>query len=343
MAKLNVSAAPHIRGPHSTRKIMIDVLIALLPATFWAIWIFGHRALILCVIGVLGAELIELLIMRVFRKRKNFVSDGSAAVTGLLLALNVSSTLPWYLMVLGLVFALGVGKHVFGGLGHNPFNPALVGRVFLMISFPIDMTRFEVPRSWALGSLATAASPVEWNGLMTAATPLGMLNANGFNAASHYFSYSDLFLGNIGGSLGEISALMLLIGCAYLVIRMRIKLLVPLAYILSVLLISAIFFGVDAKQFGSPLFHLLSGGLMLGALYMATDMVTSPTSMKGQVIFGVGCGIFTVIIRYFSGMPEGVSYSILIMNAFKPIIDRYTRPRMLGQPKKRVKEVTGNG
>ncbi len=343
MPKLIVSPAPHLRRNDSVRKVMIDVLLALLPATLWSIWNFGHRALILCILGVVGAELIELFIMRVLRKRTDFISDGSAAVTGLLLALNVSSTLPWYLLLLGLFFALGVGKHVYGGLGHNPFNPALVGRVFLMISFPIEMTRFEIPRAWALGEAVTGASPAQWEGIYTGATPLGLLQGGGFERASNQFSYGDLFFGNIGGSLGEISALMLLIGCVYLIIRMRIKLLVPISYIGSVLLMTSVFFGMDGTQFGSPLFHILSGGLMLGALYMATDMVTSPSSMKGQLIFGIGCGIVTVLIRLFSGMPEGVSYSILIMNAFKPIIDRYTRPRILGQQRIKPKEVRSNG
>ncbi len=315
----NTSSAPHLRSNDNVRKVMIDVLIALLPATIMAVVNFGWNALLLCVIGVAGAELVELFIMKVLRKKKDFVPDGSAAVTGLLLALNVSGTLPWYLLLIGILVAIGLAKHIYGGLGGNPFNPALVGRVFLFISFPTQMTTWMKAGSWKIS-----------DALVTSATPLGILKDKGMETALAQNGYMDMFLGNIGGSMGEISVLALLIGFAFLVIRGRIKIAIPVSYIGTVLLISSIFYFVNPNQYGSPLFHILSGGLMLGALFMATDMVTSPSTIKGCLIFGFGCGVITMLIRYFGAMPEGVSFSILIMNAVKPLIERKTRLKPFG-------------
>jgi len=304
---------------------MLDVLIALTPAVIVGIFQFGFSALLLCVIGVLGAELFEFFVMRVLRKKKEFVPDGSAAVTGLLLALNVSSALPWYLLLIGIVVAIGIGKHVFGGLGANPFNPALVGRAFLIISFPVQMTTWIQAGAWKAESLVSAA------------TPLGILKENGFEQASSGFSNLQLFLGNSGGCIGEVSAIALLIGFAYLVVRKRANPVTPIAYIGTAMILSTIFFLVNPEQFGSPLFHLLSGGLLLGALFMATDMVTSPATIKGAMLFGVGCGAITMLIRFAGGTPEGVMFSILIMNAFKPLIDRISHPKPFGLQKKEAK------
>jgi len=321
----NTSSAPHLRSNQSVRKVMIDVLIALLPATVVAVVNFGWNALLLCVLGVVGAELLELLIMKGLRKKKDFVPDGSAAVTGLLLALNVSGTLPWYLLLIGVLVAVGLGKHIYGGLGGNPFNPALVGRVFLFISFPTQMTTWMKVGSWKASEM-----------LVTSATPLAILKDKGMEAALAQNGYTDMFLGNIGGSMGEMSALALLAGFAFLLIRKRVKIAIPVSYIGTVLLVSTIFYFINPNQFGSPLFHLLSGGLMLGALFMATDMVTTPSTIKGCIVFGVGCGLITMVIRYFGAMPEGVSFSILIMNAVKPLIDRRTRLKPFGYvPKKK--------
>ncbi|MBO8166826.1 MAG: RnfABCDGE type electron transport complex subunit D [Kosmotoga sp.] len=307
--KLTVVAAPHLRSKDNVRKVMIDVLIALIPASVAAVVLFGMQALLLIVVSIVSAELIELFIMRVLREKKDFKPDFSASVTGLLLALNLSLAVSWWQAVIGAVVAIGIAKHVFGGLGKNFWNPALIGRVFLLMSFPVQMTTWFKPFD-----------------LETTATPMAILKEGGGSLPS----LKDMFIGTIPGSLGEVSALLLLIGFVYLVLRGRIKLLIPLSYVGSVALISWIFYTVNSS-YGSPLYHILGGGLMLGALFMATDMVTSPMSPLGQLIFGTGCGFITMIIRYFGGYPEGVSFSILIMNSFVPLIDMATRPRRFGE------------
>nr|WP_290646657.1 RnfABCDGE type electron transport complex subunit D [Kosmotoga sp.] len=309
MMKLTVVAAPHLRSKDNVRKVMIDVLIALIPASVAAVVLFGMQALLLIVVSIVSAELIELFIMRVLREKKDFKPDFSASVTGLLLALNLSLAVSWWQAVIGAVVAIGIAKHVFGGLGKNFWNPALIGRVFLLMSFPVQMTTWFKPFD-----------------LETTATPMAILKEGGGSLPS----LKDMFIGTIPGSLGEVSALLLLIGFVYLVLRGRIKLLIPLSYVGSVALISWIFYTVNSS-YGSPLYHILGGGLMLGALFMATDMVTSPMSPLGQLIFGTGCGFITMIIRYFGGYPEGVSFSILIMNSFVPLIDMATRPRRFGE------------
>jgi len=309
MMKLTVVAAPHLRSKDNVRKVMIDVLIALIPASVAAVVLFGMQALLLIVVSMVSAELIELFIMRVLREKKDFKPDFSASVTGLLLALNLSLAVSWWQAVIGAVVAIGIAKHVFGGLGKNFWNPALIGRVFLLMSFPVQMTTWFKPFD-----------------LETTATPMAILKEGGGSLPS----LKDMFIGTIPGSLGEVSALLLLIGFVYLVLRGRIKLLIPLSYVGSVALISWIFYTVNSS-YGSPLYHILGGGLMLGALFMATDMVTSPMSPLGQLIFGTGCGFITMIIRYFGGYPEGVSFSILIMNSFVPLIDMATRPRRFGE------------
>ncbi|ABR31416.1 electron transporter RnfD [Thermosipho melanesiensis] len=316
--KLITGNAPHLRSNDTTEKVMIDVIIALIPAIIGAWYFFGEYALFLILLGAFSGELFELFVMKVLRKDKNFVPNGSAAITGILLAMNVSSATPWWVFLIGLVFALGVAKHAFGGLGMNIFNPALAGRAFLLVSFPVSMTTWYKP----------VFSFSKWVDIQTMATPLAVLKETG----SVNISYWDLFIGNRGGSLGETSVLLLLIGFAYLVVKKRIKIMIPITYISTVFVMSGIFYLVNSS-FGSPLFHILSGGLMLGALFMATDMVTSPMTVKGQIIFGIGLGVMTLLIRYFAGYPEGVSLSILLMNAFVPLIDRYTVPKVFGEVK----------
>ncbi|MGC8820994.1 MAG: RnfABCDGE type electron transport complex subunit D [Fervidobacterium sp.] len=321
--KLLTTSAPHVRSEDSTRKIMIDVLIALVPAIIGATYFFGLYALLLSIMGMISAELIEFFIMRVLRKDKEFTPNGSAAVTGLLLALNVSAATPWWVLIIGVVFAIAIVKHAFGGLGQNIFNPALAARVFLLISFPTAMTTWYRP----------LASFTGWYGAdaQTTATPLAILKLQGFNKVMESTSYVDLIFGNVGGCIGETSAILLLIGFTYLVFRGRIKVIIPATYLGTVLLMSSVFYTINPEKFGSPMFHLFAGGLMLGALFMATDMVTSPMTLKGQAIFGLGCGLLTMIIRYFGGYPEGVSLSILLMNALVPMIDRYTQPKIFGR------------
>lgn len=322
--KLSTSSAPHVRTKDSTSKIMLDVIVALVPAVIAGTYFFGLYALVLSIIGMVSAELIELFIMRVLRKDKSFVPNGSAAVTGLLLALNVSAATPWWVLVIGVVFAIAIVKHAFGGLGQNIFNPALAARVFLLVSFPTAMTTWYKPINSFAGWYTDA---------QTTATPLAILKLQGFSKVMENTNYLDLAFGNVGGCIGETSAILLFIGFLYLLFRGRIKVIVPATYIGTVLMVASIFYSINPERFGSPTFHILAGGLMLGALFMATDMVTSPMTLKGQAIFGIGCGILTMLIRYLGGYPEGVSLSILLMNSLVPIIDRHTQPKIFGRGK----------
>ncbi|WP_041083415.1 RnfABCDGE type electron transport complex subunit D [Thermotoga profunda] len=322
--KLITKDAPHIRSEDTVRNIMIDVLIALGPAVAGAALFFGWYALFLCIFGAVAAEMIEWFIVKVLRKQKEFVPDFSAAVTGLLLAMNLPPTAPWWLLLIGIIIAIGIAKQAFGGIGQNIFNPALVGRVFLLISFPTLMTR------WINPLMAFSKSP--WD-VLTSATPLGVLKQQGLKEALSSFSYTDLFFGNVGGCIGETSVLLLVIGFVYLLYKQRVSPIIPLSYIGTVFLFSSLFYFINPGRFGTPLFHILSGGLFLGALFMATDMVTSPMTFKGQAVFGLGCGLVTMTIRYFAGYPEGVSLAILLMNALTPLIDRVFKPRIFGEVK----------
>jgi len=310
--KLSMMAAPHLRSEDNVRKIMLDVLIALSPAAVWAVVSFGLKALALILVCTLGAEALEFIVMRFVRQKKSFRSDLSGSVTGLLLALNLSVSVEWWQALIGVFVAIVIAKAVFGGLGKNFFNPALVGRVFLLISFPVQMT--------------TWFNPFD---MQTTATPMAILK----QGAPRVFSLQEMFLGTIPGSIGEVSALLLLLGFGWLLLRKRVAPFIPIAYVGTVAIMASIFYAVN-PGFGSPLYHIFGGGLMLGALFMATDMVTSPMSIKGHIIFGIGCGAVTMIIRLFGGYPEGVSFAILVMNAFVPLIDMGTKPKIFGKPKK---------
>ncbi len=323
--KLSKISSPHVRDKSTIGQIMRDVLIALIPATLVAILAFGWYMLVLALVGLIGGSLIDVFVMKVLRRKKDYVFDGSGAVTGLLLALNIPASFPMFLFIIGLLFALFVGKHVFGGLGHNFLNPALIGRVFLLISFPLQMTTWVKP-AWLHFTRASYD-------LQTTATPLALLKENGIIQAHERF---NAFIGNIPGSAGEISAIALIIGGAYLLLRHVITWHIPVSYVGTVAGISAIFWLVNPGKYGDPIFHVVSGGLLLGAIFMATDMVTSPETPKGMVIFGVGCGALTMLIRYFGGYPEGVSFSILIMNALVPFIEKVSHPRRLGEVKSRA-------
>nr|WP_300980536.1 RnfABCDGE type electron transport complex subunit D [Mesotoga sp.] len=305
-------AAPHLRSEDNVRKIMLDVLIALSPAAVWAVVSFGLKALALILVCTLGAEALEFIVMRFVRQKKSFRPDLSGSVTGLLLALNLSVSVEWWQALIGVFVAIVIAKAVFGGLGKNFFNPALVGRVFLLISFPVQMT--------------TWFNPFD---MQTTATPMAILK----QGAPRVFSLQEMFLGTIPGSIGEVSALLLLLGFGWLLLRKRVAPFIPIAYVGTVAIMASIFYAVN-PGFGSPLYHIFGGGLMLGALFMATDMVTSPMSIKGHIIFGIGCGAVTMIIRLFGGYPEGVSFAILVMNAFVPLIDMGTKPKIFGKPKK---------
>jgi len=305
---------------------MLDVVIALLPAWLVGLYFFGIGALVVTLISVVSCVGIEYLLQRFVMKKKELtISDGSALVTGLLLAMNVPSNLPWWIIVIGALMAIGVGKVSFGGLGNNLFNPALFARAFLLISFPVQMTTWPVPIESRLHYLDAA----------TGATPLSLMKAaiKGGATLDQLPSTMDMIFGQMGGSLGEVSAIALLLGFAYLLIRKVITWHIPVAIFASVFVLSGIFYLVNPAVYANPVVELLVGGLMLGAIFMATDYVSSPMSKKGMLVFGCGIGLLTVVIRTWGAYPEGVSFAILIMNAFVPLIDRYMKPRKFGHKK----------
>jgi len=308
--KLIVSVWPHLHKADSVSKIMWMVVVSLIPAGLAGIFIFGLSALWITLLGIISALITE-GILQVLSKRKVTILDGSAVLTGLLLAYNLPPHVPFWLPIVGSFFAIAIGKQVFGGLGQNIFNPALVGRVFLMASWPKYMTAFTKPLSYDA---------------ITSATPLALIKEG---KVLENISYLDLFLGKRGGCIGEVCILALLLGALFLFIKGYISWHVPLSFIFTTGLFTFIF-GTKGLFSGDWFFHILSGGLILGAFFMATDYVTSPLTRKGQIIFGMGCGLITAVIRLWGGYPEGVSYAILMMNAATPIIDRYTRNRIYG-------------
>ncbi len=307
---LIVSVSPHIHKKESISRIMWTVVVALIPALLAGVVIFGLNALWIVLVAVIAAVLSE-WVFGVFTKRKITILDGSAVITGILLAFNLPSNVPLWLPAVGAIFSIAIGKQVFGGLGQNIFNPALVGRVFLMASWPKYMTTFVKPFNYDA---------------ITSATPLAMLKEG---KILEHISYWDLFLGKHGGCIGEVCILALLIGAAILLIKGYISWHIPVTFILATAGFTYIFAGSQLFH-GDWLFHILSGGLILGAFFMATDYVATPLTAKGQLIFGVGCGLLTAIIRLWGGYPEGVSYAILMMNAATPFIDRYTKNKIYG-------------
>jgi len=324
---LNVSPSPHQQSPETTRKLMYGVVIALLPALAASIYYFGVGAIIVTLTSVFSCVAVEYIVSKYILKVKPSVSDGSAIVTGLLLAFNVPSNLPVHIIIIGAIIAIGVAKMTFGGLGNNPFNPALVGRVFLLISFPVQMTSWPVPSGFKTG----------YTDAVTGATPLGLLSEgvkNGETVSAimdKVPSHMQMFYGHMGGSLGEVAALALIIGGIYLLWKKIITWHIPVSILLTVVIFTGILWLADPVKFADPVFHLLTGGLMLGAIYMATDYVTSPMTHKGMIIYGIGIGIITVLIRTFGAYPEGVSFAILIMNAFVPLLNLYIKPRRFGK------------
>ncbi|HOX54795.1 MAG TPA: RnfABCDGE type electron transport complex subunit D [Candidatus Omnitrophota bacterium] len=318
--KLNnlvVSSGPHIQveGDHIIKR-MWATLIALIPAGIAGVYIFGLYSLNVIAVSVITAVICESAFQKIFRK-KNTILDGSAIITGLLLAYNLPPSAPLWMAALGSFFAVVVGKQLFGGLGFNIFNPALVGRAFLMASWPKYMTYWSNPR-WQIDAVTTA-------------TPLGIVKEK---LSYQLPTYWDLFIGNRGGCIGEVCIIALLIGGVYLLYKRYISWQIPVYYLLTVAILSFVLMGNKLFS-GDVLFALLSGGLVLGAFFMATDYVSAPISIKGKTIFAVGCGLLTVVIRKWGGYPEGVSYAILMMNAATPIIDRFARPRKYGALKKR--------
>ena len=323
---LTVSPSPHLHTEDSVRKIMYRVVLALLPALIWSVVAFGIDALRVTLIAIIASVGFEYLIQRFILKVKPSVTDGSALITGLLFAFNVPSNLPWWIIIIGALVAIGIGKMSFGGLGTNIFNPALVGRVFLLISFPVQMTSFPTPKMNDVDAV-------------TSATPLGLLKEGVMNGKplselmGQLPTASDLLFGNMSGSLGEISSLLLIIGGLYLLVRKIITWHTPVSVLGSMFIMAAIFWMVNPETYIEPTYHLLIGGAMLGAIFMATDPVSSPMTGKGQVVYGIGIGIITMSIRLFGAYPEGISFAILIMNAFTPLINNTIKPKRFGGKK----------
>ena len=327
--KLIASSSPHIRSVENTRSIMLDVIIAMLPALFWAIYNFGFKALLSVVVSVVACLFWEWLYRKLLKKPQS-IGDLSAVVTGMLLAFVCPPELPWWALVIGAFFSIVVVKQLYGGIGCNFLNPALAGRAILLASYATAMTTWTLPSS----KLDTVVST---------ATPLAIMKegtVEKFTELTTNYSVADMFIGRVGGSLGEVSALALLLGGAWLLIRKVISWHTPVAFIGTVAILTLISApaGIDNVQY--MLYNVFGGGLMLGAIFMATDYATSPVTKPGQLIFGVGCGLITCFIRRFGSYPEGVCYSIMVMNCFTALIDKYTKPTRFGVVKSDKKEAS---
>jgi len=324
---LNVSPSPHAHGKESTQKLMLNVVVALIPAFITSVFYFGIGAIIVTATSVASCLLFEYLIQRFILKKPISITDGSALVTGILLAFNLPSNIPVFTIITGSFIAIAVAKMTFGGLGNNPFNPALVGRVFMLISFPVQMTSWPVPKGLATG----------YTDAVTGATPLAIIK-EGLKNGESLSSLMDkiptpaqMFLGNMGGSMGEVAAVALLVGFVYLLFRKVITWHIPVSVIGSMAIFTTILWLVNPEKNADPMFHILAGGVLLGAIFMATDYVTSPMVPKAMLIYGCGIGIITVIIRVYGAYPEGVSFAILIMNAFVPLMNTYIKPKRFGE------------
>jgi len=325
MSEFIISPAPHIHGRDSVVKNMRNVIIALVPAYLCSIVFFGVGALVVSAVSIISCVLFEYLIQVYVLKKPNSVGDLSAVLTGLLLAMNLPSNLPWWMVVIGAFIAIGVGKMCFGGLGCNPFNPALVGRVFLLLSFPAAMTTWPLPK----------LLPATYTDAETGATVLSLIKEGALaDAASGATvklpTYTDMLLGNMGGSMGEVSAIALLLGFIFLLATRTITWHIPVSILATVAIFGGILYLADPSAYMDPLTQLLSGGMLLGAIFMATDYVTSPMTKRGQTIYGIGIGIICVVIRCFGSYPEGMSFAILIMNAVTPLINYYVKPKRFG-------------
>lgn len=313
--KVILESSPHLKAHKSTPQIMYTVVLLLLPMAAAGVYFFGHAALIRIIISLAVALLTEFIFLKLRKKETSAVFDGSAAITGILLALTLPPSLPLFEVGLGSMVAISIGKQVFGGLGFNIFNPALVGRAFLQAAFPVEMTTWIKPFFVKLDAVS-------------AATPLGA-----FKFSQELTPVKKLFFGNIGGCIGETSAALIIITGIILLLLRLADWRIPVSIITTVIIFSAIFHLINPQKYEDPLFYLFSGGLMLGTFFMATDMVSSPITPLGSIIFGIGIGIVVMIIRIFGGLPEGVMFAILFMNGFVPILNRYTKPKVFGEIK----------
>ncbi len=328
--KLIVTESPHVRSGNTTSGIMLDVIIALMPALIAGVVIFGYRAAALALVCVLASVFFEWLWCKIVKK-PSAIGDFSAVVTGLLLAMNLPVTMPFWMAIVGAFFAIVIVKQFFGGIGHNFMNPALAARAFLLTSWAQAMTTWIAPFSKVGADAVSQATPLA----QLAQSVDAVSTATSAAETVQLPSYLDLFFGTTGGCMGETCAFALLIGAIYLLAKKVISIKIPATYIATVAVLTFIFGGKDGLFTGDALYHILSGGLMLGAFFMATDYVTTPYTPKGQIIFGIGCGVLTAVIRLWGGYPEGVSYSILLMNVASPLIDRYTAPKRFGASKEK--------
>ena len=338
MEKLIISPSPHIHSSNTTARIMWDVIIALMPAVAVAVWFYGLHALMLVLVCTASCVLTEILISRFLMHSDRKMYEPSAALTGILLALNLPPAAPWWIGVVGSIVAIGIAKMTFGGLGQNIFNPALVGRVFLLVSFPVIMTDWAFTQPLCdLSACGGLSSQID---AYTGATHLGVAKVGlGTGATlSQIFPEGqftwDMALLRMGGCIGELSAVALLIGFVYLLCRRVIKVTIPFTIIGTVALVSWIFSTINPELYTGPLFNIFTGGLLLGSIFMATDYVTSPMTTLGQIIYGVGIGLIMIFIRYFGSYPEGMSFSILIMNCAVPLINKYCKPRRFAKEAK---------
>ena len=319
MEKLLVSPSPHLHTKTSTKSLMRDVVIALLPAVVVSVLFYGWAELLVLGVSVASCVMLEYLITKYLLKKTCTICDYSAVVTGILLALNLPASTPWWVVFIGAVVAIGVAKMTFGGLGQNLFNPAIVGRVFLLISFPTYMTDWTRPKGFINAVDA-----------FSGATPLGVAKEAGVEAVAG-LDYCDMLFMNIGGSAGELSAIALIAGFIYLLARKVIRPYITLSILATVAIFSGIFWAINPAEYTDPVFNLLTGGLLLGSIFMATDYVTSPMSNLGGIIFGVGIGLITMLIRYFGAYPEGMSFAILIMNSVVPLLNKWFHSKKYGR------------
>ena len=329
-SKVVITSSPHIKSKEDTKSIMLDVLLALIPSLAVSTYVFGLRAILMTAVSIIACMVFEAIYDKIVGK-ENTVMDLSAAVTGVLLAFVCPVTIPYWTIILGDFFAIVVVKQLFGGIGCNFMNPALAGRAVLLASYATAMTTWAVPMS-KLSIFVSNADAV------TSSTPLAIMKGGDLASLTSNYSVVDMFLGRIGGSLGEVSALMLLLGGVYLVIRKVISWHTPVAFIATVAVLCLISAPAGISAVDYMLYNVFGGGLMLGAIFMATDYATSPVTKPGQIIFGIGCGLLTCFIRRFGSYPEGVCYSILIMNCTTWLLDKYIRPTIYGAPKKEKKE-----
>jgi len=336
---LTISGSPHVHDKDSVKKIMWTVVIAMIPMAVVSVLFFGWDALRVMAISVIACVLLEWLIQKYLMKTPTTIGDGSAVITGLLLAFNVPSALDWWIIVIGAIIAIGVSKMSFGGLGKNPFNPALVGRVFLLVSFPQQMTTWPkakvlltetIPQAvnnatQAIADATTGATPME---IITQGVSSGR---DVSEVIAQLPNYAQSLIGQHGGSIGEMSVIAILLGGIFMLFRKVITWHIPVSFLGTAFLFAAIMHWIDPTLYIPPMYHLIFGGMLIGAIFMATDMVTSPMTPWGQILFGIGCGALTMVIRLWGAYPEGVSFAILIMNAFVPLINKGFKPKRLGE------------